>query len=189
MNMEKFSQAMNEIEDKYISEAIGYQKKKGKKSVFLKWGTMAACVCLLVMGGVAINQNRSTPVPDAVQIPSPIFTVENTEEMETYLNASIPVLDKKVASYSVIVLEDAPTIGIIEYSDGSEFRMQSGSGDISGIYGGELAETKYVEDIKVMYYKYEDTTYAVWEENGFSFSYVYINDKEEEVQTLIGLFA
>lgn len=46
MNTMKFSEAMNEINDKYIDEAVRYQKKAGKRSP-LKWGMIAACCCLL----------------------------------------------------------------------------------------------------------------------------------------------
>lgn len=47
MNTKKFSEAMGEIDDKYVDEAIQYQSKK-KKRGWLKWGAMAACLCLVV---------------------------------------------------------------------------------------------------------------------------------------------
>lgn len=51
MNSKKFTEAMSEIDNKYVDEAIGY-KKKAKSPTWLKWGAMAACVCLVV--GIAI---------------------------------------------------------------------------------------------------------------------------------------
>lgn len=49
MNTKKFSEAMSEIDDKYVEEALNY-KKKAQKNSWLKWGAMAACLCLVVVG-------------------------------------------------------------------------------------------------------------------------------------------
>lgn len=46
MNAKKFSDAMNELDTKYIDEALNY-KKKVKKPVWVKWGTIAACLLLV----------------------------------------------------------------------------------------------------------------------------------------------
>ena len=39
--------------------------------------------------------------------------------------------------------------------------------------------------VAVHYYRYEDIRYAVWEQEGFAFSYVYTGDGSAEVQELI----
>ena len=49
MNTKKFSDAMSELDTKYIDEALNY-KKKVKKPVWVKWGAVAACLCLVVIG-------------------------------------------------------------------------------------------------------------------------------------------
>lgn len=46
MNSKKFSEAMGELDGKYIDEAIYYQKKSHKKHSWMKWGAFAACLCL-----------------------------------------------------------------------------------------------------------------------------------------------
>ena len=43
MNTKKFSEAMNEIGDKYYEEAINYRKNT-KKPVWAKWGIVAAAI-------------------------------------------------------------------------------------------------------------------------------------------------
>lgn len=189
MNAKKFSDAMGELDTKYVDETLNY-KKKAKRPDWIKWEAMAACVCLLVAGGVMFTQNSGNvaPNPDIVQIPNPIITVTSVEEMENYLDFDVPVLDKEVVSYSVLVEDSYPTMGQINYADGSEFRMQYGSGDISGIHGGTLEKSKDIEGVKVEYYQYADTTYAIWEQNGFTFSYVYANDNSAEVETIIQQF-
>lgn len=45
MNSSKFYEAMSELDNKYISEAVNY-KKNGKKTVWIQWGVLAACLCL-----------------------------------------------------------------------------------------------------------------------------------------------
>ncbi|MEY8404789.1 hypothetical protein AALA54_15930 [Oscillospiraceae bacterium 44-34] len=54
MNSKKFSEAMGELDSKYVDEAISY-RKKAKKSRWVKWGTIAACFCLVVVG-ITISQ-------------------------------------------------------------------------------------------------------------------------------------
>ena len=41
MNAKKFSDAMSELDTKYIDEALSY-KKKAKMSIWVKWGAIAA---------------------------------------------------------------------------------------------------------------------------------------------------
>lgn len=196
MNSKKFSEAMSELDTRYVDEAIGYEKKKAyHKPLLLKLGAMAACLCLIIAGGVMFTQNSGNhiPNPELVQIPNPIITVSSVEEMEEYLDFHVPVLDKEVETCSVLVVDSYPTMGQINYIDGSEFRIEYGSGDISGIYGGTLVESRDIEGVKVDLYQYTDQTtpdltYAIWEQDGFTFSYLYTNDGITDVETIIQKF-
>ena len=47
MNAKKFSDAMSELDTKYIDEALSY-KKKAKMPIWVKWGAIAACLCLMI---------------------------------------------------------------------------------------------------------------------------------------------
>ena len=51
MNAEKFSDAMSELDTKYVDEALNY-KKKAKRYGWIKWGAMAACVAAAILVGV-----------------------------------------------------------------------------------------------------------------------------------------
>lgn len=53
MNAKKFSDAMSELDTKYVEEALNY-KKKSKRPVWVKWGAMAACLCLIVVAIITI---------------------------------------------------------------------------------------------------------------------------------------
>lgn len=188
MKKEEFCEVLGNINESYVKEAR--EDRIAKKPGWIKWGAVAACLCLLVAGGVVFTSNsgNAAPDPDLVQIPNPIITVTSVEEMENYLDFDVPVLDKKVASYSVLLEDSYPTMGQIDYADGSEFRMQYGQGDISGIHGGTLEESRNIDGVKVEYYKYENTAYAIWEQNGFTFSYVYTTDGSIEVESIIQQF-
>lgn len=69
MKKENIYDALNNIdfdmvEDVYESTKA---KKKNTKSPWFKWGAIAACLCLFVMGGIFGNLFRSTDTPDVPQ--------------------------------------------------------------------------------------------------------------------------
>lgn len=72
MNAKKFSDAMSELDDKYIDEALNYKKKikksrkKMNKYSWTKWGAIAACFAVVVVTAVSVlpnylNQQGTTP--------------------------------------------------------------------------------------------------------------------------------
>lgn len=58
MNPQLFSQALGNINDKYITEALQYQKNR-KNTTWLKWGAIAACACLIISLGTFLFTNLS----------------------------------------------------------------------------------------------------------------------------------
>lgn len=48
MNSKKFSEAMSELDNKYIDEAIHYKKKRDKNPLGIKLGAIAACVAIVI---------------------------------------------------------------------------------------------------------------------------------------------
>lgn len=193
MKREDFYNTLNNIKDKYVQEAKTETAKtirfKNRKAIC----AMAACLCIVFVS-VFFSFGSSKPRPEMVQIPSPLLEVSSLDEMEQYLDFKVPVLNKDIASYIVLVEGNYPTMARIIYSDGSTFNKQYGSGDISGIYGGEYAKTENVENIEVDFYTYtaEDSTitsYAVWENDGFAYSLANENTTFEQlsadIQTLM----
>ena len=145
------------------------------------------CLSLLIAGSLlsGCGQRNAAPDPEFVQVFNPMMEVSSVKEMEEYLDFSIPVLDKEVDRYIVLVIDGYPTMGRIYYTDGGVFSIQYGTGDISGIYGGSLEKTEPVNGIKVSYYTYETTRYALWETNGFTYSLTGGIALEKEVAALI----
>lgn len=186
MNGKKLLEAVGEVNDSYVEEAAGYQKRR-KAPLWLRWGAVAACLCVAaVSGAVLLRGNEGlTPDPAPVEITNPIITVETVGEMEEYLDFPVPVLDKETDDFSVLVVQGYPVLGQVEYADASLYRVQYGSEDVSGIYGGETVETRDVNGVQVECRIAEGSSYAVWTDEGFSFSYT---GDVSEVETLIGLF-
>lgn len=73
MNTKKFSEAMGEIESKYVERAVNYQPKQ-KKHNFFKWFSMAACFFLAALIGFGIWNNGMLPSVDPV---------ENNEQLDS----------------------------------------------------------------------------------------------------------
>ena len=58
MNAAQFSYALGKVNDKYIMEAITYERKK--KSGWLKWGAAAACLCVIIsLSVIILHQDES----------------------------------------------------------------------------------------------------------------------------------
>lgn len=87
MNAAQFSSALGKVNDKYIMEAITYERKK--KSGWLKWGMMAACLSLAVIHFVLPLWNRTPsssanrPVTAYIQEDVSSVTVIYTSEGRT----------------------------------------------------------------------------------------------------------
>lgn len=64
MNAAQFSHALGKVNDKYIMEAITYKRKK--KSSWLKWGAMAACLVVLVVAIPVLSNHFS----DQIKMPN-----------------------------------------------------------------------------------------------------------------------
>ena len=66
MKKEEFCEVLGDINENYVKETRAVHK--AKKPGWMKWGAMAACLCLLVAGGVVFTSNSGnvTPDPDLV---------------------------------------------------------------------------------------------------------------------------
>ena len=95
MKKEEFCEVLGDIDENYVKEARAV--RKARKPGWMQWGAAAACLCLLVAGGVLFTRNHgnAAPDPNPVQIPNPIISVASVEEMEEYLDFEVPVLEDR----------------------------------------------------------------------------------------------
>ncbi len=59
MTNEKFYEVLGDINEKYVEEAREYHK--AKKPVWLKWGAIAACLCLVVSIAIPVLRHKGGP--------------------------------------------------------------------------------------------------------------------------------
>lgn len=103
MNPKKFSEAMGEVDSRYVDEAICY-KKSGKKQVYIRWAASAACIAfiLVVAASVADQAQNQIKLSDnsrnvtARYTRSPIFMQSSSsliflteEELFTHFDTAI----------------------------------------------------------------------------------------------------
>lgn len=90
MNKETFSRAMGELNDKYIDEAVHYQKNRKKR--WLPVCAAAACICLIAGSVVGVRYKNEHPWPvktvvaaDSAPVPSAeVAIVPHWEDMAIY---------------------------------------------------------------------------------------------------------
>ncbi len=66
MRKEDFFEILGELDDDIVKGAKTTMKKKLNWKV---WGTMAACLCLIVAGTTALLQQNSSTTPGGISIP------------------------------------------------------------------------------------------------------------------------
>lgn len=196
MNKINLLEALNLIDDRLIEEAIDIdtpQKLRmviaGEKTGRLKKAFLAcaACLCLVVIGAIAFNSPQEQ-IPDT-QAGNPVVEVASSAEMEESLGYDVPVIEEKdVDSYIVIDDGHNPKHGRIVYSDDTEFDMEEGQTDPSGISGGSKEKTEIICETAVDIYSYEDIAYGTWSDDTFSYAYSApesYEDLEKDIETII----
>ena len=125
MNAALFSRALGKVNDKYIMEAITY--KKEKKSGWLKWGVLAACLCLVILSTVYIQLSKEKIEP-------------STPMGQGYFNATVI----EVSDSSILVkctdsfLDEIPV--------GSEVQVSTNTRS-----GEKVPEVEIGDNIRVLY--------------------------------------
>lgn len=98
-----------------------------------------AIIAIIIASVINMNNNQSSsPFATLEQITNPITEVYSIEEMKKYLGFNVPLLNKEVENYFVIGDENYANHARIVYKDETEFNMEKGSKDVSGIYGATI---------------------------------------------------
>lgn len=166
MNLKDFSEAMSELDGKYVDEAIRY-RKSGKKHGWVRWAASAACLAFVIAAAVSIAdraQNRIklsgnsgnvsvryTSSPRFVQSSnSLIFLTE--EELFTYFDTAI--FKGSIASLRNIELDfngDKHYCAIAEIEVETVYRGSCRAGDIvSVLLPCPIMEGFWVEDTETV---------------------------------------
>ena len=103
MTAKEFSNALGNVDESYINEAATYTPKR-KKNSWVKWVSIAACLSLIVMGGIFGNLFRS---PDAPNVPENnimsffMITAHAANGESTNLNVSSSCFNSGEPKYNI----------------------------------------------------------------------------------------
>lgn len=129
MNAKKFSDAMSDLDMKYVDEAINY-KKKDRKSIWVKLGMVAACfVVIAVLGvgvfqsGLFVNQTDIATLDNGTEI---VFV--KSETFTSNINIGVNVTTRKLTEEEIALLfPNLPVTAHIVFSDNKELIGLEGS--------------------------------------------------------------
>ena len=138
MNAKKFSEAMSELDSKYIDEVLNY-KKKAKKSGRFKWGAIAACLCLIAAGAFALPRFIGSDTSG-----KPFITEENAYGF-TMEESDILYLPISFSQRKVFGLVDKNATGL---TDENTYKITSNDlGNVMGIVGDSQDESMIGETV------------------------------------------
>ncbi len=142
MTNEKFYEVLGDINEKHIKEAREYHK--AEKPVWLKWGAMAACLCLVVCLAIPMLNNDSDQNPHSGldSVKNPVYNV---------VEYTVP------ASYGSAALYISTTTDLTEY----DAHMVESYGNKylgKGVRVFTFVEGTTAKDFNVWYFDYEGTS-------------------------------
>ena len=97
MKTPRIAKSMNHIDDDLILEAAREEKRTSKKTVFLRWGALAACFCVLIMAAIMVLPNLqqgNTPT----QSKNPLYQTIQTENSAIEWPWEYKTVDEKYLS-------------------------------------------------------------------------------------------
>lgn len=129
MNIKEFSDAMSEIDSKYVDEAIYYKKKRKKNAVrsrWIKWGSAAACLCLLCIGGLSLSHVFRNPLqPSAPQGNPPPVQKDTFVAISSLLAGNTSISDEAIEENAAVPIGQYRGIYVKTVSLDSEILSQS----------------------------------------------------------------
>lgn len=172
--------AMNDIDDKYIEEAMPSQFQEKKKFSF-KWLAPLLATCALLVCFMVYKNNKQN---DDVAIANPWQEVSTIKEAESITNFefNLPETINDSSMSDISVMND--TLISVNYGDDITVRKSSLPEDISGDYNEyEYSEIKTIEDVDVTIKTNETTCSVTWFTNDYSYSFYSENvDKESAIE-------
>lgn len=92
MNVKIFAEAMSEIDDKYVDEVISY-RRTSKKHEWIKWASMAACVCIIIVATFVIR--HLIDIDNTAQV----YTLSQAEQMD------VKIIEWQDEGFKAIVID------------------------------------------------------------------------------------
>lgn len=149
MSIPKMAKAMGYIDDDLVTGAVEYKRTK-KKNSWMKWGAMAACLCLVV--GLAIPMlNNDNPGPmgfeTVVEIKQATNNAEYLSADSIYLPSVVQVEEPQLSKQFPAELSNHYSVvseTVFTYEDIGSFADNAKSAGWFGDYSIEVSGGKYV---------------------------------------------
>lgn len=143
MNAATFLSALGQVDDKYVIQSVAYGRKR--KSVWLKWGVMAACmgmlftVAMLTLPGILREPGGILPPPEP-DVPGPLPGGEESRpDADT---AQVPDEQKIVIHWEGVAVNEVDQLatgGALRYYDPALYKQVVwGEEEILDYYGWNL---------------------------------------------------
>ncbi len=150
MKAKDFLEAMNEIDSKYVHEAIGYRKKSGKY-LWMKWGGAAAGIAVAIYAGSRIFSwtlpGRELPILDngGIEIGDMGFEGYMAQDISEIVNGN-PWKETMELS-ALPVYRNPVTYDDYRVASGDDFgKMRELLQDVAGRFGLDLNEMTVTDD-------------------------------------------
>lgn len=159
MNTKKFTTAMDKIDDKYITEAIAYQKKS-KALTWKKWAAIAACLGVAVISAFTVNYFSENQTAEQLQVAVPAQDSPMGIRKIMNFGGYRYVFMENGTSYALTSKQLDGVLGTLEYDIQSDPENNSKK-DFSSTFalGGTVYKmTNYHPDFRVAV-KWEDNYY------------------------------
>ena len=155
MNAKKFSAAMSELDTKYVDEALNH-KKKAKRPGWIKWGAMAACLCLVVYAGIRLIPTDSPP-DESSELPLLNAQFEGGDMgFEGLMLFDISESGSANPWTKDMVLETLPVYENLAYTDASGLPVYLSENELLGV-AEDIATRLNADIISTEYKRVEDT--------------------------------
>ena len=148
------------------------ERRKKYSKVFRYASMLAGSFAVLIIGIVLFNNNTND---NNVLIPNPMIQVKDIKELGNYIG--LDLLKYEIKDIEEMYKFEDDNLIQIKYTDESTLRISKGVNDNSGIYGASLDSIEQINGIDVSIYKFDNTIYAVWNYNNYSFSYIFNDDE------------
>lgn len=140
MNAKKFSDAMSELDTKYVDEALNY-KKKAKKPIWVKWGAIAACLCLIISGMFLLKHAEYNNIGGSDGIVM-LFTEAEVVEVFSPRSALVEITEENI--YNANTDKNLFNVGdMVQAEFNEDIVLHFNVGDIVIIGRGNTADVDY----------------------------------------------
>ncbi len=162
--------AMNDIDDKYIEEAMPLVYKKEKRHLFKYLPALFGLVFVTIFGIKMINMNM---VKDNAQVVNPLVEYSSLKEAEKSIGFEFGLDLSEYDNLSFIVIDnEILEITYINNNDNLICRKAKGNKDISGDYNKYInINNTNIDGVEVCVKQNDDNTLITFSYNDYSYSF------------------